>query len=102
MITLLKKSLVYLFLYLLPVYLVVTFLWSFIINDNLYHQTDNLIFFIDFIPFIGRHGFVEQQYGETYAAWVSPTLLYSLWSIVSVLIIIISLFFFQRRKHHNK
>jgi len=76
-------------------YLVGSFLWSVLIFDKLYHPTDYVIFFIDFIPFFGKNGFVDGQYGETYASGINPIILYSIWLFFVVGIYLLSIFIYK-------
>jgi len=97
----LKDIRLYLFLCFLPSYLVVSFLWSVLIHNNLFHQTDYVIFFLDFLPFGIHNGFVDKQFGETYANGIAPTALYAVWGLFVLGIFILSIAFFKFLKQRS-
>ena len=85
----------YLLLCLLPSYVIFSLLWSVLIYDKLFHQTDYIIFFLDFLPFGVHNGFVDKQYGETYVNGITPTILYAIWGLFVLGIFFLSFVIFK-------
>ena len=93
----------YIFLCFLPSYLIFSFLWSVFIYDKLFHQTDYIIFFLDFLPFGVHNGFVDKQFGETYANGVTPMMLYSIWGlfVLGIFILSFAMFRYLKQRHYK-